>query len=173
MEWLRQHIWTLIILGALVLSFFIQSGQTNDAFEKDKADNVQSCMRENSRSALAIAWEHQILAASTNNQRLARPFEQIVRGTEAYLAIARYVHDPTPATEVRTVRLENKTTARVLTKDASALIQEGCERSFHAELGSAHPLVVPIKGPAVTRDIPKPPKKHPNKGVDDRENSQK
>lgn len=173
MDWLRRNYMVVIVLGAIILSFFVLRSQNGAAIDADRRDNVQSCIRENSRSALSIAWEHQILAASSNNQRLTRPFEQIVRGTEAYLAIAQYVNDPSPATEVRTVRLENKTTARVLTKDATALIQKGCEMSFHAEPGSSHPPAIPIKGPVLTRDLPTPPKKHPDKGVDDRKNSQK
>lgn len=152
---------TLIVLGAIAASFFVGRYEADRADERALAANLASCMRENSRSAIGSAWQHELADFANNaaEREQVIPLEQLVRGSEAYLSIANYIEDPTAAVQTRTVLLDNGTVARVLTERSSALIQEGCERSYGASPGTAVPLPLPVAetispAGAQTRDAP-------------------
>src|SRR4051794_5002629 len=93
MEWVRRNFIALVIVAALIGSFLVQSHETEVAKTETRIDNIASCVRENARSALNVAWEGEVVTRSqeqANEARqpsaaLVRPFERLARGAEAYL----------------------------------------------------------------------------------------
>lgn len=152
MEWVRRNFIALVIVAALIGSFIVQSHEADLANTATRVDNIASCVRENARSALNVAWEGEVVTRSqeqANEARqpsaaLVRPFERLARGAEAYLAIARYIKNPTKATETEVVVLNNGTTASVLTPHATGLIEKGCVLAFHGKPSEAVTPPIPV-----------------------------
>jgi hypothetical protein len=57
MTWLRQHIWTVIILGAIVLSFAVSNHESTRRDSAQRAQLVTGCIRSSERSVLDAAYK--------------------------------------------------------------------------------------------------------------------
>lgn len=142
MHWIRNHAVTLLVLGAIVLSFAVGKIEADQNAQQTRLDNVASCARANDNAALISALVR--ISVSTSRaqeraqhnpevERLIERYASFAAGGAHYLAIASYIKNPERATRVRRIPLANGDSVTVLTRPAERLILEGCARTFHAE----------------------------------------
>ena len=139
MAWIRRNLMTIIVLVAIVVSFLVARDERIRAQEQERLDNVASCVRANTRSALGTSFQRQFASAiadqagqSKKNLEIARDFAANARGGISYLAIAAFSDHPENATRVHEVTINGKE-ARILTPHAERLIISGCAQAFHAD----------------------------------------
>jgi hypothetical protein len=132
MDFLRRNIVTIAVLIAIALSLGISLHQTAVNAAHAKRDDVASCVRANTRSALTAAWQRSVVPLVKDQPELADEFAAYAHGSAVYLAIAQYVKHPENATRVHEIHIGAEH-AMVLTRAAEHLIIEGCARAFHSD----------------------------------------
>lgn len=133
MAWLRRNYIAIIISLALVAAFVFNQQDIASRAHDAKVDDVASCVRANTRSALSAASQR-FTGNFVRRQGLphvADVFAEYSHGSATYLAISRYMNSPENATRVHTIMADGEP-SKVLTSRSEELIIEGCSRAFHA-----------------------------------------
>ena len=128
MSWFRQHWLALVVLVAIVASFFI--GQHDSEVQRDQTrdDTVTLCVLSSSARALLTAYQRRTgeARASTGDYAIADDYFAFARGQAANLAISSYLDNPNEATRVVKVHTPNGDMFQ-LTEHSQALVDRGCE----------------------------------------------
>lgn len=131
MRWIRQHFMALVVLVAIVVSFFVAQ---HDSIERDKAQSdalVAGCVQSGTGRALLSAWQSDAADArrAEGDVEVANDYVAYANATAASLAIAKLIDDPKRATQAVKVHTENGPQF-VLTQEAAALVARGCEAQY-------------------------------------------
>jgi hypothetical protein len=132
MSWIRHNWLALVVLVAIVGSFFVARADSIQR-DADQADAlIEGCVSSNTARALVAAFQHRTADArrSTGDIGIANDYDAFARGQESNLIAAKYTDDPSAAAQVIVREDENGQLAVELTPESEALISESCAKFY-------------------------------------------
>lgn len=131
MDFIKKNAVTLLIAVALIASFVINLQQTREAELRGKINDVSSCLRANTRSALQAGFQRSLIRAGVADEspKLERILARHARGNMAYLAARITNIAPEEAIRTQKRTIDGKQVI-ILSNRSALLLEKGCAAAF-------------------------------------------
>ena len=128
MNFLHRHGVTLLVLAAIFGSFLVNRQESIDRNNEQSQTLVAGCITSNTARALLAAYQRRTVA-NARTPAIAADYAAFARGGEDFLTVAKYIDDPTAATQVEVFVEDGKAIMR-LTDASAALVRDACEQFY-------------------------------------------